>query len=175
VQLRKAHAEFERVWRTPERPVVARHRAELGRALEPAAALALAGGHVAVLLNRLRLFDPLALSGSRPLVAWSAGAMALSERVVLFHDNPPQGAGDAEVLESGLAAVPNVVSLPHAGRRLRLNDPVRAALFARRFSPAMSVLLERDSRIDWDGARLSGSESTFYLNRRGGLRRLERA
>ena len=40
------------------------------------------------------------------VVAWSAGAMVLTERVVLFHDDPPHGAGIAEVLDVGLGLVP---------------------------------------------------------------------
>ncbi len=45
--------------------------------------------------------------------------MALSSRVLLFHDYPPQGAGAAEVFERGLGLVPDAVFLPHAGRASR--------------------------------------------------------
>jgi len=174
VQLREIHAEFDAAWRPSARPVVAGHRAELSEALERSTAVVVAGGHVAVLLYRLRLFDLRPLTGARPWIAWSAGAMALSERVVLFHDSPPQGPGNAEVLESGLAACPGIVALPRARRRLRLNDPVRVSLFARRFSPATCVLLERDAHVAWDGETRRASRSTFALNRRGGLSRMGR-
>src|SRR5437764_598914 len=82
------------------------------RAVNPAAlirrtsALAIAGGHVAVLLNRLRLFGILALAEGRTIIAWSAGAMAVSDRIVLFHDSPPQGPGNPEVLGAGLGLFP---------------------------------------------------------------------
>jgi len=174
VQVREQHAAFEASWHPATRPVVAGHRAELSEALERSSALAIAGGHVAVLLNRLRLFELRPLTGRRPWVAWSAGAMALCERVVLFHDSPPQGPGNAEVLEAGLGACPRIVALPHGRRRLRLNDPLRVSLFARRFSPATSVLLERDAEVGWDGRELRATRSTFALNRRGGLTRLGR-
>jgi peptidase E len=54
-------------------------------------AVLIAGGHIAVLLNRLRLFDLSAVLRERPVFGWSAGAMVLTSRIVLFHDSPPRG------------------------------------------------------------------------------------
>lgn len=173
VHLRRLHAEFEQRWAPTSRPAVARHRGQLRQLLESSTALAVAGGHVAVLLNRLRLFDILPWVNGRPLVAWSAGAMALGERVVLFHDSPPQGPGNAEVLEVGLGVFPRVVPLPHARKRLCLEDPVRLALFARRFAPAHCVLLEAGTRLDWDGAGWRPGRGTRRLGRGGTLRAME--
>jgi hypothetical protein len=102
---------------------------------------------VAVLLNRLRLFDLAGLLGERPVVAWSGGAMVLSERLVLFHDHPPQGRGYAEVFEAGLNLAPGVVPLPHARRRLDLGDPERVALLARRFLPARCLALDEEASL----------------------------
>jgi len=79
--------------------------------------------------------------------------MALTERVVLFHDSPPQGAGDAELLDFGLGIAPGVVVLPHARKRLRLDDPVRVSLLARRFRPAACVPLDGGDDIE----RIDGS------------------
>jgi hypothetical protein len=110
-------------------------------------AFAVAGGHVAVLLNRLRLFGLAELVGERPVFAWSGGAMVLGERLVLFHDDPPQGAGHAEVLEAGLGLYQGLLPLPHARRRLKLDEPLRVALFARRFADLTCVALD-------DGATL---------------------
>lgn len=169
-RIREIGAEFEQRWNPLERTAVVRHRSQLSETLAGCGALAVAGGHVAVLLNRLRLFGLPELAGDLPLVAWSAGAMALSDRVVLFHDSPPQGAGDPELLDTGLCAGPRVVVLPHARRRLRLDNPVRVALLARRFSPAVSIVLERGSRLDWDGRRWSGRPGTQKLGLRGRLR-----
>ena len=160
-RLRAIHVEFERRWQPAEREALARPRAEIATELGDCRALLIAGGHVAVLLNRLRLFDPIALLDGRPLLAWSAGAIALAERVVLFHDSPPQGAGNPEVLDAGLGVVRRIVPLPDASRRLQIEDPVRVALFARRFSPASCVMLDPGAQVTWgsngwlalDGAR----------------------
>ena len=68
-----------------ERPVIAEHRAEVAALLGDATALVMAGGHVGVLADVLHLFN-VAASLRAPVIAWSAGAMALAERIVLFHD-----------------------------------------------------------------------------------------
>src|SRR5437868_361239 len=80
------------------REAVAEHREEIGRVLAVSSALAIAGGHVGMLLDRMRMFGVAELWGEKPVFAWSGGAMVASEEVVLFHDRPPQGAGRAEVL-----------------------------------------------------------------------------
>src|SRR5438093_12791972 len=113
-RVREVHARFDETCRPHERSAIARHRLELAKVIEPTAALAIAGGHVAVLLNRLRLFGVMELAAGRPVLAWSAGAMAVAERIVLFHDSPPQGPGNAELLDPGLALIPSVVPFPHA-------------------------------------------------------------
>lgn len=146
-RVREVHARFEADARPLERPALLRHRHELGRLLADSSALAIAGGHVAVLLNRLRLFGVLELAGMRPIIAWSAGAMVLGDRVVLFHDDPPQGAGNAELLEAGLGLFADVLPLPHAGKRLDLSDALRVSLFARRFAPAACVALDPLARV----------------------------
>src|SRR5262245_28248241 len=105
----EVHRHFEETVRPFDRPTVGRQREELARLIEKTAALAIAGGHVAVLLNRLRLFGIPQLAGDRPVIAWSAGAMAISETVVLFHDSPPQGPGNSEVLGAGLGRIKSVV------------------------------------------------------------------
>ena len=163
------HREVDEQWRPFERPELARHREELGRLLDGCAAFAIAGGHVAVLLNRLRLFGVAELAGDKPVFAWSGGAMVAGEQVVLFHDDPPQGPGHAEVLESGLGLYRGLLPLPHARRRLRLDEPLLVALLAKRFPDHRCVALddgailrEQDGRwLPWhpedgaaDGCRL---------------------
>jgi hypothetical protein len=148
------HAEFEDRVRPAERPAIARQRKAIADVLRDSAALLIAGGHVAVLLNRLKLFDVAGALGDQLVVGWAAGAMTLTERVVLFHDSPPQGHGDAEVLESGLGLVPGVVALPHARTRLRLDDPFRVWLMAQRFAPAACLPLDDEDRAAWDGTQL---------------------
>ena len=147
----RVHEEFEHQHRPLERPSIQRQRAGLIEILNSCSAVAVAGGHVAALVNRLRLFGLGELLVQRPLFAWSAGAMALSERIVLFHDSPPQGAGNAEVLDLGLGLVQGVVALPHAEKRLRLDDSVRVGLFARRFAPATCLLLDPGVTVAEEG------------------------
>lgn len=141
--------EFYQARQPHARPVIAGHRAAVARLLGDTAALVIAGGHVGVLAHTLHLFD-VAASLRSPVIAWSAGAMALTERIVLFHDRAPQGPGQPEVYGSGLSVLRNMVPLPHARARLLLDDAPRMAVFARRFAPACCVLLENGIRIDTD-------------------------
>ena len=49
---------------------------------------------------------------------------------------------------AGLSLLREVVLLPHAKARLRLDDAPRMAVFARRFAPARCILLETGARLD---------------------------
>lgn len=168
-RVRAVFAEFDERWRPREREHVVRHRREIAAILEETECLCIAGGHVAILLNRTRLFDVLGLAGDQPVIGWSAGAMVLAERIVLFHDSPPQGAGNAEVLGAGLGLCPGVVPLPHASRRLRLDDATRVGLFARRFGPDLCGALDERTRLSWDGKRWTGDPGTRRLSPEGTL------
>jgi hypothetical protein len=174
-RLHRVHESFVEQWQPEKREAVIVQRREMAEALAGASALVVAGGHVAVLLNRMRLFDLPRLLDHQPIVAWSAGAMALSDRVVLFHDSPPQGAGNPEVLDAGLGLCPDLVPLPDARQRLRLEDPVRVALFARRFSPSICVALDGAARLLGDGHRWRAAPGTNRLGRRGKLMELRRS
>jgi len=154
-------------------PVVAEHRRELAEILDGCGAVAIAGGNVATILNRLRLFGLGDLLAGRTILAWSAGAMALTDRVVLFHDSPPQGRGNAEILDAGLGLFPGVVALPHARRRLLLSDPRRVSLFARRFAPARCVTLDERSRLVREGGLYRAGPGTHGLGDGGRLTSLE--
>ena len=142
--------EFYQAWLPHDRPVIAGHRAEVTGLLADAATLVITGGHVGVLADVLHLFN-VAASLRSPVIAWSAGAMALSERIILFYDRAPQGPGHPEVFGPGLGLLRQVVPLPHARARMLLDDAPRMAVFARRFAPARCVLLEAGTRIDTDG------------------------
>jgi hypothetical protein len=147
-----ARGEFYARLEPHARPVIAAHRDEVAGILRDSSALVVAGGHVGVLADVLHLFNVAASVGSL-VVAWSAGAMALADRIVLFHDRAPQGPGQPEVYGSGLSLVRDVVLLPHAKARLLLDDAPRLAVLARRFAPARCVPLEAGNRIDVvDGA-----------------------
>ena len=171
-RVRQVHKEFEEEHQPWSHPALVEERASIAEQLEGAAALAIAGGHVATLLNRLRLFGVLELTEGLPIVAWSAGAMVLADRVVLFHDHPPQGAGDPEVLESGLGVFDDIVPLPHASKRLRLDDPQRVAIFARRFGPARCVTLNEGSRLERIDGTWFAEPGTDRLTSRGKVRKL---
>lgn len=159
--------EFEAALAPAERDAVRVERREIDRALDGAEAVVIAGGHVATLLNRLRLFGGADLFGQRPLIAWSAGAMALSSRVVLFHDRPPWGAGYPEAFDPGLGVVAGVVPLPNATDRLTLDDRARTARLAARFAPAACVLLDPGARIDWIDGTWKGQGRVRRLDRAG--------
>jgi hypothetical protein len=141
----EARASFDAAARTPERAVVAGHRADVAELLGSASALVVAGGHVGDLLHVLRLF---AVHAPAVVIAWSAGAMALAERVLLFHDRAPQDGSHAEFLDCGLGWLRGCVLLPHARHRLRTDDPRRMAELAFRAAPARCVILDDGARLD---------------------------
>jgi hypothetical protein len=171
--IERVHERFAKQWSASLRPLVARQQSEIQHLIDGAAVVCIAGGHVAVLLNRLRLFDVQRLLRGKPVVAWSAGAMCLTERVVLFHDHPPQGAGNAEVFEAGLGLLRQTVLLPDARARLALQDPTRVALLARRFSPAACHTLDEGSEWHWHRGRTRTAVAVARLMRTGGTRALE--
>ena len=166
-RVRAAEAAFDAAWRPDERPAVAQHREEVRRLLAETEALAIAGGHVGELARVLRLFE-VQPHLPRVVLGWSAGAMAMCDRIVLFHDFVPHGVAQTEVLGDGLGVAPGIVALPHARRRLRANDPVRMAVLARRFRPARCLVLDDavTVRLTEDGglpaeARLVGEDGAI--------------
>jgi hypothetical protein len=153
-QVNGARGEFFARLEPHTRPVIAEHRAEVSAVLAGAAALVITGGHVGVLAEVLHLFNvAAALQAGSPVIAWSAGAMALADRIVLFGDRSPRGPGHAEVYGSGLSLLRDVVLLPHARARLLLDDTARMAVLVRRFAPARCVPLEAGTRIDVEDGR----------------------
>lgn len=172
-RIRAIHEEFEEGWSPLERSAVVKERRELAKALAGAGAVAVAGGHVAVLLNRLRLFGIDRFLGELPVLAWSAGAMALAERVILFHDSPPQGFGNAEVLEAGLGLYGRIQPFPHARRRIRLQASDRVSELARRFAPRMCVPMDEGDYLKIDGTALWAEAPLRRLTVTGIVERLE--
>lgn len=167
------HHEFDVRWMPSERESVAKHRGELRGVLDSVGAVAIAGGHVAVLLNRMELFGIVSLLKDQPVFAWSAGAMVLSDKVVLFHDHPPQGPGNAEVLDAGLGLAPGVVALPGPERRLDLDDRERVSVFARRFAPATALAMGAGAQIWYDGESWGKASDILKLGPDGTLKRLD--
>lgn len=178
-----AHQSFEAAFDPQAHPEVAAVRAQAQELLAGARAVVITGGHVGVLRNRLAFFgmDGLLCAANAAgvaIAAWSAGAMALTERVVLFHDDPPHGAGDPELLDRGLGVVPGLVLFPSASQRLKLDDHPRVGALARRFGPARCVALESGAWLTLERGRWVNHgprESAHLLTPKGELRDLPSA
>lgn len=126
--------------------VVAQHRGEVHETLSRSALLAIAGGHVSMLMRCLRLFSVEPAPGL-PVIGWSAGAMVLTDLIVLYHDKGLEGVRPAEVWDRGLGRAPGVVAMPHARRRVHLDDLDRNRVIAHRFAPARVVLLDDGGKV----------------------------
>jgi hypothetical protein len=146
-------AAFDKAWPASEVPLIASHRYAVRELMASTAALVITGGHVATLLNRLQLFDVLGAAAAKPIIAWSAGAMVLTERIVLFHDYPPYGSDIAQVLDAGFGLVPDYVVLPDARRRINLEARSGIQRFARRMAPATCVAMDHGARMVFDTNR----------------------
>lgn len=151
--------------------VRARHE-EAKAVLSGCSALLIAGGHVGVLRNRLFFFGLEVLTRAflddgGAVVAWSAGAMTLAERIYLFYDDPPRGEGHPEVFDTGMGIVPDLVCFPHASTRLRTSDPRRIARLASRIAPARALTLDAGAWLEhtdasgWRNKSLPGSAHHF--------------
>jgi peptidase E len=166
-RIQAIHHEFDLRRAQLQLPAATAGREAVQRQLAGAALVLIAGGHVAVLLNRMRLFRLGELLAEKPLIAWSAGAMALSERIVLFHHNAPQGRRDAELLDAGLGIVRRRILLPHARTRLDWSNRKRMALFSRRFAPAACCTLDEGSLLHFEDERLVSAAKSFTVTRTG--------
>lgn len=161
------HREFHSDWPIEKRPVIRDHFFELDETLNSCAGVLIAGGHVAVLLNRLRLLNLVPMLREKTVIAWGAGAMCLGSQVVLFHDSPPQGKGYSETFEAGLGLFSGILPLPHADQRLMLNDADRVARFARRFNNNKCLTLVRGSRIEFKTGVLQRTHGVRILGQNG--------
>lgn len=146
-RVNEVHAEFWTRWPPHERPAVQTLRHLITGELADAEVVLIPGGHVGVLVAALHLFN-IAPQLRVPIVAWGAGAMALTDRVVLFHDRAAHGPTVSEIFTQGLGLVHNTVALPGARDRLELGNPIRMGVLARRLSPARCLLLNERARID---------------------------
>ncbi|MBK6885079.1 MAG: hypothetical protein IPH03_00585 [Tetrasphaera sp.] len=163
-RLRKLHGEFADESGMATSGVIGWHREELRAMLDSCAVLVLPGGNVGSLLRALRLFS-VRIPDRMPVIAWSAGAMVLTDRIVLFHDFGPEGARESELLDRGLGRIPEIVAFPHARRRLRLDDRGRCSVLAMRFGDERCLLLDDGSWIEIGadgllppGARVLGTD-----------------
>lgn len=161
------HREFDTRYSGDTNARLAEHVAEIGAILGHCRAVLVTGGNVTVLLNRMRLFDIGRLIAALPVIGWSAGAMVLAERIVLFHDKTPQGRREPEVLGAGLGLVGGCVVLPDAERRLRRGDRPRTATFSRRFAPDTCYTLDSGSMLHLDSGIVVTARSVRRLKNDG--------
>lgn len=173
-RVQSAHDEFEASMRPGERELIAHHRGQVADLLQQAAALFLAGGHVGVLLRLLSLFQ-VGEQVPGTVVAWSAGAMTLTERVVLFHDRTPQGSSPVEIFDLGLGVLRSVVLLPDARRRLLVDDSARMAELAHRLAPATCVALDRGDELHFEPGVYDLPAAARVLHEDGTIRSKEPA
>lgn len=157
-------AEFRAAVSPSERPSVRAETEELAALLAGSAAALVTGGHVAVIGNRLSLFGLAPHLARLPLVAWSAGAMALSPKVVLFHDHLPFGSRQPEIHGEGAGVLPGAVFFPDARHRLDTDDAEHLAELARRVAPDRAVLLDAGESLTLSAGAWSSPEGIRLLS-----------
>lgn len=166
-QIRKINARFDESFDADSFPALADARAALDEELSGYQTVLITGGNVVVLVNRLRLLGLDTQLRERNLIGWSAGAMVLCDRIVLFHDRMPQGRRDAEVMSEGLGIVPGTILLPNAEGRLRMSEFVRNSLFSRRFSPAACLTLDNGALLRFQDNKVTRSDQVNHISREG--------
>lgn len=164
---------FAEAFNIDSNPLLARHHGEIGEIIDTSSAILITGGNIVVLLNRMRLFGVDRLLQGKHLVAWSAGAMVLAERIVLFHDRAPQGRRDAEIFGAGCGLIPGSIFLPDASSRLREGERSRVALMSRRFSPDTCITLDSGAALEFAGNTLAKADGARRLNHDGRIVRLK--
>lgn len=129
------------------------------------------GGHLDLLLGALRFFrlrDVLveALRRGSLIVAVSAGALALCERVIVY-DDFAQTPRDFQLYERGLGIVGDVQLFPHCTERIQTDDPDNLAYLARRFRHQTCVGLNERSLLLLDladrGAQSVGEQDAVIV------------
>ncbi len=174
-QINKIYERFAEFFNTDRSGILAEHIAAIRQDLDGADTVLITGGNVVVLMNRLQLFGLGQALARMNIVGWSAGAMVLCDRIVLFHDRMPQGRRDPEVLCNGLGLVPGTVLLPNAKNRLRTRETVRSSLFSRRFAPATCLTLDNESVLLMEDHKVRDSESVRHIARDGKFERVKLA
>jgi hypothetical protein len=147
-----AYDRFYSLNKPHEHPRIARHREEVAAIVADCGAIAIAGGHVGVLNDCLHLCNLALLIEDRPMIAWSSGCMAVSERIVVVDDDDPAGRPD-ELYDIGSGVARGMVAVPAASARLRAHDPERLAILARRCAPSVCVLLDTGDRLELRSGR----------------------
>ena len=171
-RIRAAHNDYESVRVSGPRAVLDDEKEALREQLDKVTCVVITGGNVAVLASRLRLLEMDNLLAQKNLVAWSAGAMVLCDRVVLYHDYAPQGQRDPEILDFGLGLAPGLVALPGAKRRLNETLTTRLSLISRRFAPRRCITLNNDSIVRVRDGSIESASQSRSVSRTGVLQKL---
>lgn len=181
------HDEFYATYEPQHRDVVVEGRRQVAAIVQECDAVVITGGHVGVLLGALHIFnlapvlayavdDPTDERGMharvrRPVIAWGAGAMALTERVLLFYDDSVVAPGVAEMLMNGLGLTRGLIALPSARDRLELKNADRMRTLASRCAPRLPLLLDAGDQVTLTpdgriprGARVVGDQGTPVLH-----------
>lgn len=124
-------------------------RERLEQRILAANAIILFGGHLDRLLDALRFFrlrDALgeALRRGATIIAMSAGAMVLCERVIIYDDFAADRR-DFQLYDRGLALVRDIQLFPHCMERIQTDEPDNLAYLARRFRHHACVGLNQRS------------------------------
>ena len=164
-----AYERFYAAQRPHERSVIAAHRREVAAIVAGCTAIAIAGGHVGVLNDCLHLCNVAALIDAQPLIAWSSGSMAVSERIVVVDDDDPAGRPD-EIYDIGIGVARGLVALPLTAR-LHAHSPDRLALLAGRAAPSVCVLLDPGDRLELSSGQPSDLGSVGVIAPDGRLLR----
>ncbi len=147
-RVREIQGRFYATFPPHERPAIVKHRLEVAQQMADVSGVVLAGGHIVELLDALHLFNVTATGLNRlPIIAWSAGAMALTSQVVLFDEYAVRGPGCAEVFDQGLGVLPGLTVFPSAHQRLRTSDKQNMGLLARRFAPSVCLPLDPGAKV----------------------------
>jgi hypothetical protein len=144
--------QFDRKIAPKDRPSLVAYRKVVCQRLASCQALLIAGGHVGVLLNRLRLSR--VLSHLRlPTIAWSGGAMALGDTVFFYDHFHPHSGQETELSRHGMRWYQGLQVFPRAEQRLHLHNPVEMALLAGRVA-CRSLVFSQESELEWSNKKL---------------------
>ena len=164
-RVNELHLEFYARYEPHHRPSVIAGRDRVGRLIADCDAVVITGGHVGVLLGAMHIFNLTPALGYghevehadgttttvprvyRPVLAWGAGAMVLTERVFLFHDYAVVSPRISELLMDGLGLTQGLVALPSAKDRLDLKDGPSTRSLVTRCAPFTPVLLDEGARV----------------------------
>lgn len=150
-RIQAIQADFRETARPLDRPSVALRRDQIRSDLAGCSTVVIEGGHAAVIYNRITLFDLVDDLRGKTVIGCAAGAMVLCDRIALYNDSPAIGRGNAEIGLPGFGLVPDLVALPDATARLRLDALRRMRRLALRLAPARCAVLDPGDRLDWDG------------------------